>query len=66
MKEKDERGALYYTIGWMSSMYLSSNDPREKRFIASLFKSLKEDFNISDGNSLNQIIKDYHHGAEQI
>jgi hypothetical protein len=66
MKEKDERGALYHTIGWMSGIYLSSRDPREKRFIASLFKSLKEDFNISDANSLNQVIEDYYHGAEQI
>jgi hypothetical protein len=64
--EKDESGALYYTIGWMSSMYLSSNDPREKRFIAKLLKSIKEDFGITDINSLNSVIEDYYHGSDQI
>jgi hypothetical protein len=64
--EKDESGALYYTIGWMSSMYLSSNDPREKRFIAKLLKSIKEEFGITDVNSLNLVIEDYYHGSKQI
>lgn len=63
--KKDESGALYYTIGWMSSMYLSSNDPREKRFIAKLLKSIKEEFGITDVNSLNLVILDYY-GSEQI
>jgi hypothetical protein len=64
--QKDESGALYYTIGWMSSMYLSSNEPREKSFIAKLLKSIKEEFGITDINSLNLVIEDYYHGSEQI
>jgi hypothetical protein len=63
--KKDESGALYYTIGWMSSMYLSSNDPREKRFIAKLLKSIREEFGITDVNSLNLVIEDYY-GSEQV
>ena len=62
--EKDEIGALYYIIGWMSAMYLSSNDPREKRFIVSVFKSVKEDYGITDANSLNEVIEDYQNGKE--
>ncbi len=62
--KKDEIGALYYTLGWMSSMYLSSNDPREKRFIVSVFKSVKEDYGITDSNSLNEVIEDYQNGKQ--
>jgi hypothetical protein len=65
MKEKDERGALYYTIGWMSGMYLSSRDPREKGLIASLFKNIKQSYGI-ESNSLDLVIEDHYHGAEQI
>ena len=63
--EKDISGALYYTIGWISSMYFSSNDQREKRFIANLLKSIKEEFGITDTDSLNSVIEDYY-GSEQI
>ena len=62
--EKNERGALYYTLGWMSSMYLSSNDPREKRFIFAVLKSVKEDFGITNVWLLNQVIEDYQNGKE--
>ncbi len=62
--EKNERGALYYTLGWMSAMYLSSNAQGEKRFIVSVFKSVKEDYGITDSNSLNEVIEDYQNGKE--
>lgn len=64
--EKDEIGALYYIIGWMSAMYLSSNDPREKRFIVAVLKSVKEEFGITDVSLLNSVIEDYKNGKEQI
>ncbi len=62
--KKDEIGALYYIIGWMSAMYLSSNAQGEKRFIVSVFKSVKEDYGITDSNSLNEVIEDYQNGKE--
>ena len=62
--KKDEIGALYYIIGWMSAMYLISNDPREKWLIFTVLKSVKEDYGITDSNSLNEVIEDYQNGKE--
>ena len=45
-------------------MYLSSNDPREKRFIFAVLKSVKEDFGITDVSLLNSVIEDYQNGKE--
>jgi hypothetical protein len=66
MKEKDERGALYYTIGWMWYRYFHSNNMDEKQNIAQLFKNIKQGFGITESDSLNQVIEDHYHGAEQI
>jgi hypothetical protein len=64
--EKDESGALYYTIGWMSSRYFLSNDMEEKRYIVKLFKGIKQGYGITDINSLDSVIKDYQNGSDQI
>ena len=66
MKDKqDESGALFFSIGWMSSAYFLSDNTNEKQTIAELFKNIKQDYGI-ESNSLNLVIEDYHHGAEQI
>ena len=65
MKEKNERGALYYNIGWMWSRYFLSDNMDEKQNIAQLFEIIKQGCGIKS-DSLNQVIKDYHHGPDKI
>jgi hypothetical protein len=65
MKEKDESGALFFSIGWMSSAYFLSDNTNEKQTIAQLFEIIKQDYGI-ESNSLNLVIEDYHHGADKI
>jgi hypothetical protein len=66
MKDKqDESGALFFSIGWMSSAYFLSDNTNEKQTIAQLFKNIKQDYGI-ESNSLDLVIEDYYHGAEQI
>jgi hypothetical protein len=64
MKDKqDERGALFFSIGWMSSAYFLSNNMIEKQNIAHLFKNIKQDYGI-ESNSLDLVIEDHYHGEE--
>ena len=66
MKDKqNESGALFFSIGWMSSAYFLSDNTNEKQTIAELFKNIKQSYGI-ESDSLNQVIKDYHHGPDKI
>jgi len=66
MKDKqNESGALFFSIGWMSSAYFLSDNTNEKQTIAQLFKNIKQSYGI-ESNSLDLVIKDYHHGADPI
>ena len=64
--KKDESGALYYIIGWMSCRYFLSNDMDEKHFTVKLFKGIKQGYGITNNTSLNSVIKDYQNGSKQI
>jgi len=63
MKEKDESGALFFSIGWMASAYFLSDNTNEKQTIAQLFKNIKQSYGIESG-SLNEVIEDYQNGKE--
>jgi hypothetical protein len=66
MKDKqNESGALFFSIGWMSSAYFLSDNTNEKQTIAQLFKNIKQSYGI-ESNSLDLVIKDYHHGPDKI
>ena len=66
MKDKqNESGALFFSIGWMSSAYFLSDNMNEKQTIAQLFKNIKQDYGI-ESNSLDLVIEVHYHGAEQI
>jgi hypothetical protein len=66
MKDKqNESGALFFSIGWMSSAYFLSDNTNEKQTIAELFKNIKQSYGI-ESDSLNLVIEDHYHGAEQI
>ena len=60
MINKYEIGALYYTIGWISSRYFNSDNLEEKYYIAQLLKNIKADYNITESHSLNLVIQDYY------
>ena len=64
-KLKQESGAFYYTLGWMSATYFSSTNKEEKQGIASMFRDLKHYYTIETSESLNNVIK-AHYGSEQI
>jgi hypothetical protein len=63
--EQNKSGALFFSIGWMSSAYFLSDNMNEKQTIAQLFKNIKQSYGI-ESDSLNQVIKDYYHGADPI
>jgi hypothetical protein len=64
MKDKqDESGALFFSIGWMSSAYFLSDNMNEKQNIAELFKNIKQSYGI-ESNSLNLVIEVHHHGEK--
>jgi uncharacterized tellurite resistance protein B-like protein len=66
MKDKqNESGALFFSIGWMSSAYFLSDNTNEKQTIAQLFEIIKQDYGI-ESNSLDLVIEDYHHGPDPI